>query len=176
MDICSKLTYAFFFSGEREIGTENKILLVGCEDGIVQCVSVQSRLVLFTLNVRSAVNAVAFLDSDIFIVGCQSGEIFLYSIHTPSEVTKVWFESNSAVLSLLANKSLGFLSSHADGSVIYRQLNNDDFRILLTGPNCDPVYEVVTDGSFIYTCSRDAVIRRYNLERVIKKVLENNTI
>uniref|UniRef100_A0A1B6C573 Uncharacterized protein n=2 Tax=Clastoptera arizonana TaxID=38151 RepID=A0A1B6C573_9HEMI len=158
---------------EREIGTENKLLLIGCEDGTVHGVAVRNRSSLFTISLSSAVNTVTFLKDTFFVVGCQSGEIILRDIYVPKEDIKIWFESNSAVLCLLAYKDSGFISSHADGSVIYRQLNNDNIRIALTGPNCDPVYEVTAYGPFIYTCSRDAVIRRYNLERALKKVIIN---
>ncbi|XP_075227025.1 proteasomal ATPase-associated factor 1-like isoform X2 [Lycorma delicatula] len=64
---------------EREIGTQNKILILGCEDGTVHSVAVYSRRKLFTLVLKSPVNSVAFLETthetDVekkFVVGCQN--------------------------------------------------------------------------------------------------------
>lgn len=124
---------------------------------------------LFSLSFPAAVNSVIFLSDSYFIVGCQDGEIHMYSIEDTKQAFKTWFESNSAVLSLLPYKEKGFFSSHADGSVEYRHVSSDTNRLMLTGPDCDPVYDVVTDGRFIYTCSRDSQIRRYNVEKIISK-------
>lgn len=154
---------------EREVGTENKVLLLGCEDGTVHCIAVRSRTSLFTLSFASAVNSVIFLSDSYFVVGCHDGEIHMYSIENTKQAFKTWFESNSAVLSMLPYKEKGFFSSHADGSVVYRHVSNEMSRLMLTGPDCDPVYEVVSDGRFIFTCSRDSQIRRYNVEKIISK-------
>ena len=33
----------------------------------------------------------------------------------------------------------------------------------LTGPDCDPVYKVATDGTYMYTACRDGGVRKYHM-------------
>lgn len=163
-----------FFAGEHEVGTENKILLLGCEDGTVHCLAVRSRQNLFSVPHCSAVNCVAILSVDYFVVGCQDGQILLYSFQHPSEPLHCWFESNSAGLCLLPFKEDGFFIGKADGTCIYHHLptrNSNEklrnIRVQLTGPDCDPVYDLSFDGTYVYTASRDATVRKYDVLKVL---------
>ena len=47
-----------------------------------------------------------------------------------------------------------------DGSCFY---TNElfDTTLELSGPDCDPVYRVVTDGQYLYSCCRDGLVRKY---------------
>lgn len=151
------------FSGEREIGTENKILIIGCEDGTVQCVAVQSRKLLLTTFTGSAVNCCTFVNSSQFIVGCQDGRILLYNLSDATQHAWAWYDSNSPVMSLMVYKTYGFMAGHADGICIFRSFKNKcTTRLQLTGPLCDPVYSIVSDSKFVYTSTRDSVIRAYS--------------
>ncbi|XP_054272041.1 proteasomal ATPase-associated factor 1-like [Macrosteles quadrilineatus] len=154
---------------EEEVETKDKAVLLGCEDGSVHCVAVYSRKKLFSFNCSTAVNTVTTLSTSYFIVGCHSGEVFLFDIKDAKAPIETWFESNSAVLCVVAFKEEGFFCSHADGLTVYRNVRLDDKRVVLTGPDCDPVYDICTDNQFVYTCSRDALIRRYNVERIIQQ-------
>uniref|UniRef100_A0A1B6KVJ0 Uncharacterized protein n=1 Tax=Graphocephala atropunctata TaxID=36148 RepID=A0A1B6KVJ0_9HEMI len=158
---------------EEEVDTEDKIVLLGCEDGSVHCVAIQSRKTLFSFSCKSPVNSLTFVTDSHFVVGCQSGELLLHSVDNPSEPVKSWYESNSAVLCVVRYNEGGHLSSHADGSVVFRHVGHPDKRVVLTGPDCDPVYQLCAEQQFIYTCSRDALIRRYTVERVICSFLED---
>jgi proteasomal ATPase-associated factor 1 len=156
------------------VGTANKILLVGCEDGSVHCLAVQSRQALFTKLHSSAGNCVAVLSVDHFVVGCQDGQILLYAFEQPTEPVYCWYESNSAVLCLLPFKEDGFFIGKADGSCIYHQLparsSNErccNVRVQLTGPDCDPVYDISFDGTYVYTSCRDAAVRKYDVLKIV---------
>ncbi|KAJ9591875.1 hypothetical protein L9F63_001598, partial [Diploptera punctata] len=140
---------------EHEVGTGNKVLLVGCEDGTVNCIAVQSRKKLFSLIHNSAVNCVAVLSAEQFIVGCQDGQILLYESQQPSEPVVRWFESNSAILCILPVKESVPVKSKDDKC--------RNVRVELTGPDCDPVYDISYDGTCIYTACRDAAVRKYDV-------------
>ena len=47
-----------------------------------------------------------------------------------------------------------------DGSCFYTN-EAFDTTLELSGPDCDPVYKVATDGQYIYSCCRDGCIRKY---------------
>jgi len=158
------------------VGTANKILLLGCEDGTVHCFAVQSRQNLFSQSHSSAVNCVTILSVNHFVVGCQDGQILLYDFQQPAEPLNCWYESNSAALCLLPFKD-GFFIGKADGSCVYHQLpvkNSSErchnVRVQLTGPDCDPVYDVSFDGTHVYTSCRDATIRKYDVLRIVSNL------
>lgn len=58
-------------------------------------------------------------------------------------------------------KSSSFVPFPGDGSC-FRVNNLHETTLELTGPDCDPVYKVVSDGSAIYTTCRDGCVRKYN--------------
>ncbi|KAG8306322.1 Proteasomal ATPase-associated factor 1 [Homalodisca vitripennis] len=152
---------------DQEVDTKDKIVLLGCEDGSVHCIAIFSRKTLFSFSCKSPVNTLAFITDSHFVVGCQNGEILLYNVDNPNVPVQSWYESNSAVLCVVRHGDGGHLSSHADGSVVFRHVRHPDKRVVLTGPNCDPVYQLCAEQQFVYTCSRDALIRRYTVERVV---------
>lgn len=158
------------------MGTANKILLLGCEDGTVHCLAVQNRQVLFSKSHPAAVNCVAVLSIDHFVVGCQDGQIFLYGFEQPTEPEHCWYESNSAALCLLPLQD-GFFTGKADGSCVYHQLpdrnggrRSSNVRVQLTGPDCDPVYDISCDGTYIYTSCRDAAVRKYDVLKTVSNL------
>lgn len=161
---------------EHEVGTANKILLLGCEDGTVHCLAVQSRQVLFSKLHPAAVNCVAILSGDHFVVGCQDGQIFLYGFEQLTEPVCRWYESNSAALCLLPLKD-GFFTGKADGSCVFHQLpatdsgeSSSNVRVQLTGPDCDPVYDISFDGTYVYTSCRDAAVRKYDVLKTVSNL------
>lgn len=159
---------------EHEVGTANKILLLGCEDGTVHCLAVQGRQNLFSKSHSSAVNCVTILSVDHFVIGCQDGQILLYDFEQPTEPVYRWYESNSAALCLLPFKEAGFFVGKADGICVYYQLparNSHErchnVRVQLTGPDCDPVYDISFDGTYVYTSCRDAAVRKYDVLKTV---------
>lgn len=56
------------------MGTNNKLLLVGCESGLVVCAHVARRQELYKKQLDSACNACIVLDQNL-IVGCHNGKV-----------------------------------------------------------------------------------------------------
>lgn len=153
---------------EHEVGTENKILLVGCETGIVCCISVYSKKKLFSVKSPSAVNSVKFHTRNNVLVGCQDGSIHLYNLKT-SDCLLTLMESSSPVLCLLVHDSGVVFVGRADGTCIcYKSVAQDNDstakRLQFTGSDFDPIYGISSDGKKIYTACRDGIIRSYKLK------------
>lgn len=72
-----------------------------------------------------------------------------------------WANSSSAALSLVPYRQ-GFMVGRADGSCSFESLEGAQ-SFCLTGPDCDPVYRVASDGDCLYTACRDAIIRKYRM-------------
>lgn len=157
-------------SNEREIGTENKILLFGCDDGNVICLAVRSRAVLFTVTLDSIPSCCCAVNDGLFAVGCRSGKTVLIDAAQRCVVSH-WFETNSCVLSVASYKQVGFFSGHMDGSCVFRSIidPNSTVRLQLSGPQDDPVYDISFDNRYVYTACRDSSIRRYFPQPYIKK-------
>lgn len=160
---------------EKEVGTKNKVLVFGCEDGWLHAVAVHSRRKVLEKKCDSAINTVAFLDDldstghrTKFVVGHQSGKLALYDVTNHDQPLRTLHDSNNAILRVLPFGSSGFLASESDGSVYF--ITNDLKTKLysLTGSNFDPIYDMASDGLFVYTACRDGVIRRYAMNRAIK--------
>ncbi|XP_073981594.1 proteasomal ATPase-associated factor 1-like [Rhodnius prolixus] len=156
---------------EKEVNTANKVVLLGCENGSVQCIALKSHKKIFSVDFGSAVNCVCFITCDYFVVGCQDGCIHLCNMKCPRKPDLSWKESNSAVLSLLEYNSIGYFSSRADGAVEFIFIKGYPLlKISLTGADCDPVYDIATDGDHIYTCCRDSKIRCYYVKEIISEL------
>lgn len=155
---------------EREVGTENKILLVGCEDGSIHCIAVRNRRSLFTKKLDSAVNCCCCVNAGIFAVGCQSGNVYLLTISDDNQhILMMWSETNSPALSAAPYKGKGFFIGHHDGSCVFRSVHDYQcpIRLSLTGSNGDPIYDICCDENFVYTACRDSYVRRYSPDSYI---------
>ena len=158
---------------EDEVGLENKILAVGGENGTVSLVNLHSRSVITKLKLagkNSAVNAISFLEENMLLIGCENGKIICLSI---PQLKPLWVfhDSDSSVLSLLSLSRLnGFIAGKLDGSCIFYAIKSDkqiaDERVLLSGADADPINSIKSDGSYIYTASRDGKIRKYNISHI----------
>jgi len=147
---------------EREVGTEGKLLLLACENNNLVGVGVRNKKELFKFTCTSAVNCCAFLSEAEFVCACQDGRLYQIDVRNVNEPVASWMNSGAAVLSLLPYKK-GFLASKSDSVCSYYSAVSGEKTFQLTGPDCDPVYKVVTDGSSIYTCCRDGLIRKYRV-------------
>jgi proteasomal ATPase-associated factor 1 len=42
--------------------------------------------------------------------------------------------------------------------------------VQLTGPDCDPVYDISFDGTYVYTACRDAAVRKYDVLKIVSSL------
>lgn len=139
-----------------EIGTDNKCLLVGCENGILTLLGVYARKILATINLGCPVNACHLSDNAYAFVGCNDGRVVW--LDEQLVIKHAVFDTNSPVRCLCLFKEL-VVSGHGDGSCVVRSANGK--KAYLTGTNADPIYDVSTDTRFLYTACRDGAIRKY---------------
>ena len=163
-----------FLVGSREIGTEDKVLIVGCEDGVLASVAVRSRKILSRKTLSSAINCVTPVNEEVVAVGCQNGEVFLFNPANLENPQCAWFESNSPALSLLSHND-GIFVGRTDGTCTFlpfKDCNEIPKRLQLTGPEYDPIYDISTDGHAIYTACRDGIVRKYNISKPLHTLFE----
>ncbi|CAL8110181.1 unnamed protein product [Orchesella dallaii] len=174
---------------EREVGTVGKLLLLVREDSKVTGVSVASREEVFTVSLPSPGNCVIATGPNTFAVGCQGGEIVMHDRRKPSAaVRQIVSATQTPILDLMMHPrspnpnrpgvdefNRSFWAAKSDGTCV---LVNPVFTpekptkfVQLTGPDCDPVYQVKHDGNYIYTACRDGLIRKYSIG-LISKILE----
>ncbi|XP_054718252.1 proteasomal ATPase-associated factor 1-like [Uloborus diversus] len=145
---------------EREVATDGKLLVFGCENGNLKGVGLQSRKQIFEHNCGSAINCCCFTSKSTLAFGTQDGRLYLFDLRARLPVT-VWEESTSPVLCLLSIKN-GLLCGRGDGSCIFNALDKDQC-VQLTGPGFDPVYCMAANENAIFTGARDGLIRKYDL-------------
>lgn len=150
---------------EREIGTEGKLLVLGCEDGLLQTVGLHSRKLINSHKFSKAVNCCKFISPTYIVCGTQDGYIYLLNIHNLSTPSVIWEESLSPVLCILPYQQ-GFFAGRSDGTCMFYSINSDSM-VQLTGPNLEPIYAIAVDNIFLYTACRDAKIRKYKLPVVL---------
>lgn len=135
-------------------------------------VSVAARKELFTCILPSAVNRVVQVGYNSFAGGCQGGEILVFQLNSLSQPIKILSPTSSPILDLLIHPHKtdsnisSFWASKGDGTCV---LINPSIQpcskvIQLTGPDCDPVYQLRNDLDFIYSACRDGLIRKYSLK------------
>ncbi|XP_045195880.1 proteasomal ATPase-associated factor 1-like [Mercenaria mercenaria] len=146
---------------EKEVGTEGKLLLLGCENGSLQGFGLHSRTKVFDLDCHGDVMSCCFLSDTCVACGTQDGYITVSDIRNIRVPLKEWKESRNAVLSMLPYKG-GFYTSTGDGSCFYVNQNHETL-VELTGSDCDPLYKTVSDGQYVYTACRDSQIRKYSI-------------
>ncbi|CAK8685706.1 unnamed protein product [Clavelina lepadiformis] len=171
---------------DLEFETKDKVLITGSENGDLLGYDVANRTEVLSFKCRDSVNCCTFLNETTFAVGLQDGTILLMDILKPGQPLLSFKTLASAVLCLSQSRhsshSLAFWASFADGrsSLFYVVIRNGDLsekaessqtyklelqlQLELSGPDCDPVNCIVqsSDG-FIYTASRDAVVRKYKV-------------
>jgi len=143
---------------QGELDTENKVLAMGGENGSLSVINVGAKKMIFSTNLGSPVNSVLLTPSCLY-AGCQDGK--LHIIKRGQETITV-FCSNSPILSLLPVLD-GVCVSRQDGCVTLH-LSRDP--VYLTGPDTEPVYQVVSDGTWLYSGCRDGCVRKYSLDNI----------
>lgn len=96
---------------EDEVDTENKLLVVGGENGVVSVVDLRMRQVLRHTKFDAGVNCVRFLSRDAVVVGCDDGLIAVVGVDDLKR-QKVFHDSDSPVTSVnvLATGKPGFFA------------------------------------------------------------------
>lgn len=162
LDISSQNEDEFY--SEREVGTENKIVALGGEDGFLRLVALRSRKQFVELNCESAVNCCCFLNETTVVCGTQDGFVFQYDF--VEKVLKSWKEFRSSILSIVKSFGpTGFIATTADGSCFTANLNKLVGNVDFIGSDCDPVYKAVSNQTHVFTCCRDGAIRKYNIKQ-----------
>ncbi|XP_025421198.1 proteasomal ATPase-associated factor 1-like isoform X2 [Sipha flava] len=141
---------------EIEVGTDDKCILVGCENGILAFIGVYSRKTLATNDLDSPINACYLNDNAQVFIGCNDGRVIW--MNEQLVIKHCVYDTNSPVRCLCLFKEL-VVCGHGDGSCVLRSTSGK--KAYLTGTNADPIYDVCTDTRFLYTASRDGAIRKY---------------
>ncbi|XP_062596467.1 proteasomal ATPase-associated factor 1-like [Saccostrea cucullata] len=83
---------------DREVGTQGKLLLLGCENSTVQGYGLQTRKKVFEFPAHGPVNCCQFLSDITAIIGTQDGHITVLDLRNIRVPVKEWKDSRSAVL------------------------------------------------------------------------------
>jgi WD40 repeat protein len=137
-------------------------LATGGESGSVHLIDLLGRKIINNVKLASAVNAIKFITAyaNIIVAGCQDGSISVMSV-PELKIIATFHDSDSSMESLLPLRN-GFLAGKYDGSCLWYNLeNNSNQRIVLSGSDVDPIFDISTDQESIFTASRDGSIRKY---------------
>lgn len=160
-------------------------MLIAREDSKVQGIGVGSRKEVFSLQLPSPANKLVANGSNSFLIGCQNGQIESIDLRKIVPISKsISYATETPILDLVSHprspssKPAGvdesnryFWATKSDGTVTIVNPNlNDNSRkhVLLTGSDCDPIYQVRHDGNYIFTACRDGLIRKYSIDHVMK--------
>lgn len=151
---------------EREVGTNNKLLVVGCESGQVICSHVAKRAQVYTKQLDSACNTIIVLDQSV-IVGCSDGKIVKLNLEDGS-LLKEWHESASPVLSMVVLTNQLFVVGRQDGTCTVLTLDEGDskIRVQLTGADCDGIRDLSFNGKWVFAGCRDSTVRKYDFNQI----------
>ncbi|CAG9796434.1 unnamed protein product [Diatraea saccharalis] len=152
---------------EREVGTSDKLLVVGCESGLVVCTHIARREELFRKQLESPCNACVVIE-ETAILGCADGKVIQMKLSN-SDVIRKWEESASPVLSLIALPNQLFVVGRQDGTctVLSLQQSYAMTRVQLTGSDCDGIRDLSFNGKWIIAGCRDSHIRKYDFNQMI---------
>ncbi|KAM3967661.1 lisH and WD40 domain-containing Lis-1 [Aphomia sociella] len=152
---------------EREVGTKNKLLVVGCESGLVVCAHVAKREELYCKQLESPCNTCVVIDKNI-IVGCSNGKILQLNLNDGSVIHE-WHESANPVLSLASLPNQLFVVGRQDGTCTVLSLQHEAhnaIRVQLTGSDYDGIRDISFNGKWIFAACRDTCIRKYDFNQV----------
>lgn len=143
---------------ELEHGTAGKLLLVGCEEGTVYLVAVESRSLMGSFTVGATVLSVCWASPTLGVVGLNDGQLVI--IDAESLATRPLAHHSASPVESLTSFNGGILAGRRDGICQFCSLDGS-CSYQLTGSDCDPIYKIATDSNYIYTACRDGVIRKY---------------
>ncbi|XP_069176107.1 proteasomal ATPase-associated factor 1 isoform X2 [Procambarus clarkii] len=143
---------------ELEYDTAGKVLLVGCEDGQVYLVAVESRSIMGSFSVGATVLSVCWASPTVGVVGLSDG--CLKIIDAVSLTTRPLAHHSASQVESLTPHRGGVLAGRRDGTCQFYKLDGSS-PYQLTGSDCDPIYKIASDSNYIYTACRDGIIRKY---------------
>ncbi|XP_014356536.2 proteasomal ATPase-associated factor 1 [Papilio machaon] len=151
---------------DREVGTGNKLLVAGCESGLIICAHVGKRTELYKQQLDSSVNACIIIDQ-VIIAGCSDGKIVFINVQDGSIIRDL-HESNNPVLSLATLVNNMFVVGRQDGTCTVFSMNDSHIaiRVQLTGSDCDGIRDIAFNGKWILTACRDGKIRKYDYNQI----------
>nr|XP_021192434.2 proteasomal ATPase-associated factor 1 [Helicoverpa armigera] len=152
---------------EREVGTHNKLLVVGCESGLVVCAHVAKRAQVYSKQLESACNAIIIMDQAV-LVGCSNGKITKLNLQDGS-VLKEWHESANPILSMAVLTNQLFVVGRQDGTCTVLSLEDgtsSKLRVQLTGSDCDGIRDISFNGKWVFAGCRDAIVRKYDFNQI----------
>ncbi|CAK1602268.1 unnamed protein product [Parnassius mnemosyne] len=151
---------------DREIGTGNKLLVVGCESGLIICAHVAKREIIYQKQLDSAINACLVIDQTI-IAGCSDGKIVYLNVQDGS-IVKELHESANPIMSMATLANQMFVVGRQDGTctVYSMQEAHNAVRVQLTGSDCDGIRDIAFNGKWILTACRDRNIRKYDYNQI----------
>jgi len=75
-----------FTPGDLEFGTKDKVLAIGCENGTLECLHLETRATLCRFDIGAPVNCCCFLGDYLVAAGCHDGTIALVDIRHSRQV------------------------------------------------------------------------------------------
>lgn len=143
-------------ASDLEIGTDDKCLLIGCENGTLALIGVYARKILAVNNFECPINACHMNNDTQVFIGCNDGRVIW--LDKQFVVKHCVFDTVSPVRCLCLFREF-VVCGHSDGSCVMRSTSGK--KAYLTGTNAEPIYNVSTDKRFLYTACRDGAIRKY---------------
>jgi proteasomal ATPase-associated factor 1 len=122
-------------------------------------------LILLQLQVNST--SICFDSGMHLFVGTEKGSINVYDLRTKKQQMVIETQRgkcnrllHQGVLGLVAAFNDGSVASYNDETLFTTALPTIEF----TGSDCDPIYDMSTNNSSLFTACRDSVIRKYSYE------------
>eukprot|EP00092_Neocalanus_flemingeri_P037469 GFUD01040801.1.p1 GENE.GFUD01040801.1~~GFUD01040801.1.p1 ORF type:complete len:398 (+),score=150.67 GFUD01040801.1:77-1270(+) len=154
---------------QGEVDTAGKVLAMGGEGGRLAVVDVAAKKVIFSDNLKSPVNSVSITKHHLY-AGCQDGQVHIFS-QSGDQVSSTLLACSASPVLSVRSVCGGLCVSRQDGSVTIHHLQQSPpSRLDLTGADTEPVYQVVEDGTWLFTGCRDGVVRKYavgSIRRVV---------
>ena len=136
----------------NEVGTKDKLVCVGGENGFVALVNLHARRIVHRFKAGSAVNTVRFYGCSHLMVGCEDGSISIHKLSQMDAAPSITHDSNSSVLRILPMPGRdGFVGARGDGTCVFYPIvpnNSGAFRQALfldAHGSRDPHFDYVLD-------------------------------
>uniref|UniRef100_A0A6I8QA74 Proteasomal ATPase associated factor 1 n=1 Tax=Xenopus tropicalis TaxID=8364 RepID=A0A6I8QA74_XENTR len=125
----------------REVGTEGKLVVLAREDKSLEGVSLHSRQSFLDFEDSDAFNCCTFISSVGVLAGGLDGNIIHVDIRNPKSAVETVSWSETPVLSLVPFRDT-YVASYGNGTC-YIPLKGSEQVLQLTGPNRQPVFQVI---------------------------------
>eukprot|EP00088_Acartia_fossae_P064432 TRINITY_DN7927_c0_g1_i10.p1 TRINITY_DN7927_c0_g1~~TRINITY_DN7927_c0_g1_i10.p1 ORF type:complete len:381 (-),score=68.60 TRINITY_DN7927_c0_g1_i10:879-2021(-) len=148
------------------LALEHKIGVAGGELGTVFFIQLSSQNIIARYKCDSSVNIVVPSSNSTVLVGCENGEVIeLDAKCDEGKKLNGCHISNSPVTALLHLGSKGFVCGRQDGTCTVSTFNSKK-QTVLSGSDCEKISGLTKDDIYIFTSSRDGVVRKYRLDNI----------